>query len=70
MHFPLKCLHPTWTKKRQTPTFVFSPVFPVFPVFTVTVNGLRVKNETPLQGQVVLAEMNVILWGYNECDGI
>ena len=42
----------------------------VFPVFTISVNGLWVKNETPLKGQVVLAEMNVIWWGYNECDGI
>ncbi len=67
MHFPLKCLHPTWTTKRTNADICISPVFPVF---TVTVNGLRVKNETPLQGQVVLAEMNVILWGYNECDGI
>lgn len=32
--------------------------------------GLWVRNETPLEGQVVLAEMNVIWWGNNECDGI
>lgn len=39
-------------------------------LYLPSLNGLWVKNETPLQGQLVLAEMNAILWGYNECDGI
>lgn len=56
MHFNSEYIHPE--------------AYSVFPVFTITVNGLRVKNETPLQGQVLLAEMNVIWWGYNECHGI
>lgn len=51
-------------KKKKTKGHI------VFPVFTITVNVQRVKNETPARGQVVLAEMNVILCGYNECDGI
>lgn len=44
--------------------------YSVFAIFTITLNGVWLKNETPSQGQVVLAEMNVILWGYNECHGI
>lgn len=51
------------------PEELISPASAVFSVFTMTLNR-RWRNEAQSQGQVVLAEMNGICWGYNECDRI